>query len=147
MAVAQIELGELFYHGLGVQQSYEDAFSWYYKAAKQSQSYAQNMVGLMLLQGQGVAANPLLAALWIRKAAYQGAKQAQYQLGLLYLNGIGIEQDDVYAYGWLKIALEDQTDVTPTVLVNLVDGMTPESKESTADLVEELKAKYPSMPT
>jgi len=129
LAVAEVELAEMFYKGQGVDQSLEDAFQWYYKAAKQNHPYAQYRVGVMLLQGEGIPQNLNVGALWVRKAAYQGDKAAQYQLGLLYLDGTGVDQDDVYAYGWLKIALEKQTDLTPAVLVNLVDGNHPSALE------------------
>ena len=44
-AVAQDRLGDCYYYGKGVPQSYAEAVIWYHKAAEQGLAEAQNNLG------------------------------------------------------------------------------------------------------
>ena len=50
-------LGECFYTGRGVDQSYTAAVEWYSKAAEQDDSEAQCMLGVCYALGRGVERN------------------------------------------------------------------------------------------
>ena len=45
---AQADLGDMYYHGVGVDQDYEKALKWFELAAKQSHSRAQYNLGVLM---------------------------------------------------------------------------------------------------
>jgi TPR repeat protein len=96
-AEAQLQLGDLYYHGHGVKESDEEALRWYERAARQGLSQAQFLAGNMYAYGLGVAATDLEAD---RK------REAQYGLAILILAGKGVERDEGEAYKWMKRAAE-----------------------------------------
>jgi len=49
---AQADLGDMYYHGVGVGQDDSQAFKWFRKAADQSHSRAQYNLGVMYENGQ-----------------------------------------------------------------------------------------------
>jgi uncharacterized protein len=109
-AQAQLELGDLYYHGHGVKESDEEALRWYERAARQGLTQAQFQAGNMYAYGLGTAANDLeidrKAALYYFEAARQGHREAQYGLAILILAGKGVERDDAEAYKWMKRAAD-----------------------------------------
>ena len=56
-ATALSRLGDMFYDGTGVGQSFSDAVLWYWRAAEQGNAHAQFRLGVMYEQGQGVRKN------------------------------------------------------------------------------------------
>jgi len=103
-ALAQFNLGLMYYNGQGVLQDYKEAAKWYRLAAEQGQASAQYSLGLMHFKGQGVPENYKEAAKWYRKSAEQGFADAQTHLGLLYLLGRGVIQDNIQAHMWTNLA-------------------------------------------
>ena len=61
---AQIFLGEKYYLGLNVVQSYTESANWYKKAADQGSATAQNILGAMNEKGKGVAKDYVKAHKW-----------------------------------------------------------------------------------
>ena len=57
-------LGLLFHYGTDVEQDYEKAFKWYYKAAQQGHAKAQCNLGLLYSKGLGVPENKQAAIKW-----------------------------------------------------------------------------------
>ena len=103
-AIAQYNLGVMYYKGEGVPQSYPDAVFWYRHAAWQGDASAQLSLGLMYYNGQGTLQSYAEALTWFRKAADQGSAQAQINLGAIYANGQGVPQDYIHAHMWLSLA-------------------------------------------
>ena len=103
-AIAQYNLGVMYYKGEGVPQSYPHAVSWYRYAAWQGDASAQLELGLMCYNGQGTLQNYAEALTWFRKAADQGSARAQFNLGAMYANGQGVPQDYILAHMWLSLA-------------------------------------------
>ena len=103
-AIAQYNLGVMYYKGEGVPQSYPDAVFWYRHAAWQGDASAQLSLGLMCYKGQGTLQNYAEALTWFRKAADQGSARAQFNLGAMYANGQGVPQDYILAHMWLSLA-------------------------------------------
>jgi TPR repeat protein len=103
-AIAQYNLGVMYYKGEGVHQSYPDAVFWYRHAAWQGDASAQLELGVMCYKGQGTLQNYAEALTWFRKAADQGSAQAQINLGAIYANGQGVPQDYIHAHMWLSLA-------------------------------------------
>jgi TPR repeat protein len=103
-AIAQYNLGLMYYKGEGVSQSYPEAVAWYHLAAWQGDASAQLRLGFMYYNGQGTPQNYAEAVTWFRKAADQGSAEAQISLGAMYANGRGVSQDYVRAHVWLSLA-------------------------------------------
>jgi uncharacterized protein len=103
-ARAESLLGLLYYRGRGVQQSDNEAVSWFRRAAGQGDGAARFYLGLMYGEGRGVPQDFGEAAKWYRLAADVGDAQAQYNLGLAYARGEGVTQDVVSAHVWFNLA-------------------------------------------
>ncbi|KAF9966534.1 hypothetical protein BGZ73_000980, partial [Actinomortierella ambigua] len=116
-ADAQFELGRLYYSGEGgLLRDYSLAFEWYFKAAEQGQTQAQNNLGWMYQDGKGVAQDDAKAVDWYRLAAEQGDAKAQGNLGLMYEIGRGLHQDDLKAVEWYRLAAEQGNSTAQTNL-------------------------------
>jgi uncharacterized protein len=103
-AVAQFQLGRIYYNGLGVPQDFVEAMKWFRLAADQGHAEAQNNLGLRYLNGKGVPQDYSEAMKWFRLAADQGNAEAQFSLGLMYANSQGMPQDNVSAHMWFNLA-------------------------------------------
>ena len=104
--MAQNMLGNCYYNGQGVEQSYEKAVIWYKKAAEQGNANAQCSLGYCYDEGQGVKLSHEKAVYWFQKAAEQGYASAQCNLGVCYDNGQGVEQSYEQAAYWYKKSAE-----------------------------------------
>ena len=71
-AVAQYEIGDKFYNGDGVPQSYERALHWYRKSAAQGNYWGCFNVGKCYEHGHGVCCDRLEACRWYQKACLIG---------------------------------------------------------------------------
>lgn len=103
-ALAQCNLGNVYYLGEGTPQDYAAAAKWYRLAAEQGNASAQNNLGVMHDEGEGVPQDDREAVKWYRKAAEQGNASAQYNLGVMYDLGEGVPKDCVKAYAWLNLS-------------------------------------------
>jgi len=106
--LAQLRMGQLYYHGHGVRESDAQALQWFERAARQGLAEAQFNLGNMYAYG---LANPgpeldanRLAAQWYFEAARQRHAQAQYSLGILFLTGTGVLQNQAEAAKWIGLA-------------------------------------------
>ena len=105
--MAQYGLGLMYADGLGVEQNYAEALTWYRKAASQGCVAAQYNLGYIYQKGgPGVEQNYAEALIWYRKAADQGNIAAQYNLGIMHEKGMGVEQNDVEALTWYRKAAD-----------------------------------------
>ena len=105
-AWAQSMLGQNYKHGIGVDQSYQQASELYELAARQGDATAQFNLGGMYANGQGLDQSYERAAEYYEAAARQGLASAQYNLGAVYCNGQGVEQSNETAREWLMKAAE-----------------------------------------
>jgi uncharacterized protein len=103
-ALAQYNLGLMYYIGLGVTLDLKEAVKWYRLAAEQGHARAQDILGMMYDRGQGVPQDYKEAVKWYRLAAEQGIGSSQHNLGLMYTKGRGVPQDYVSAHMWFNIA-------------------------------------------
>ena len=101
---AQQLLGQMFYDGIGIQQSYESAAQWWESSAEKGDTLAQNDLGVLYHEGLGVDQDYQKAAFWYPAAASQGSQQAQLNIGGLWFNGDGVTQDYVLAAHWFAMA-------------------------------------------
>jgi TPR repeat protein len=103
-AAAEYCLGHVYFEGEGVPRDYDEALSWYRRAADQGYALAEASLGYMYLQGTGVARDYGEAIRWFTKAADQGNANAEYNLGSIYRSGNGVTQDFEKAVYWYKKA-------------------------------------------
>lgn len=107
-AIAQYNLGILYYKGEGLPRSLVKAFELFMKAAKQGLAEAQYNVGVMCENGEGVPKNMAMAVEWYRKAAAQKnslvSSAAQKALGVMYGKGEGVPQDFSISFKWFQKA-------------------------------------------
>ena len=76
-AMAQVNLGLMYYNGRGVPQDYAQAMKWFRLAADQGYAMAQYNLGTMYAKGQGVPQDDAQAVKWYRLAADQGDAETQ----------------------------------------------------------------------
>jgi TPR repeat protein len=122
---AQVNLGNLYMKGYGVEQDYKQAFRWYLKAALQDNAVGEGKLGLMHYYGLGVRENHGAAAGWFRAAAEQGDTGAAAILGSLYAAGDGVPKDKVQAYLWYSVAADRGNQEARDSRDGLVDEMSP----------------------
>ncbi len=103
---AQCMVGECYYYGRSVKQSYKQAYEWYMKAAEQDDPDAQYMVGECYYYGRSVKQSYKQAYEWYMKAAEQDDPDAQFKVGECYYYGMSVEQNYRQAYKWYTKAAE-----------------------------------------
>jgi len=103
---AQVNLGNLYFKGLGVAQSDNRAFDWFEKAALQGNVLGESKLAILYFYGLSVPADHREAAEWFLKAAEQGDAGAARILADLYSHGDGVEKSPEEAYLWASVAAE-----------------------------------------
>ena len=84
------ELGQLYYHGQGVEQNYSQAFDLFQKGANAGNVFCMQNQGICFYWGQGVGSDLQKAAYYNEKAADKGLPIAMYDTGLNYERGLGV---------------------------------------------------------
>jgi uncharacterized protein len=77
VALAQNNLGLMYYNGQGVPQDYGEAAKWYRLAAEQGNAEAQSNLGSMYYGGVGVPQDYVQAYMWVSLAASRFPTSAQ----------------------------------------------------------------------
>ena len=90
--MAQNNLGDAYEYGKGVEQSYEQAFYWYSKAAEKGVAIAQHSLALFYQDGKGVGKDDDKAIYWYRQAIKNGRAEAKDDLKKFY--GIDVNEED-----------------------------------------------------
>lgn len=117
---AQLQLGELYKTGQGVDQDIGQARTWFRRAANGGNILAMHRIGVMTARGEGGTANTPEAINWFEQAANRGLVDSQYNLGAIYHpsgdgeNLQGDLQDAGKAYYWYALAsLNGDDQATP----------------------------------
>ncbi len=113
-APAQKLLGNMYANGTGIGQNFNEAFSWYYLAAKQGNTEAQAAMGILFYIYKVRRTNntgttqidPKEIYNWLLQAAEKGNSPAEMVLGKIYLNGDIWEPDYQLALQWFEKAVE-----------------------------------------
>lgn len=139
---AEINLGNLYMRGLGVEQDYAMAHAWYEKAARRGHPTGQAKLGMMYLLGLGLNADPGEAARWFRRAAENGDCGAAMVLAEMHENGDGVERNPVEAFVWYSIAtdLGEQDGVDHKA--RLADGLSPAQLNSALTQINVWRVEY-----
>ncbi len=140
-AAAQVNLGNLYMKGWGVEQDYPLAQTWFRKAADQGERMAQSKLGILYYHGLGVRKDATEAANWFRKAAEQGETTAQAILGTLYAEGEGVPKDFAQAFYWYTMAEEQGNQEASRGRKSLEEEMTPGQRDEALRLLSETRRR------
>ncbi|MBL8509917.1 MAG: SEL1-like repeat protein, partial [Chitinimonas sp.] len=106
LATAQLTLGGLYLHGVGVSKDQTEAVRWYQMAAAQNVAEAQNQLALAYESGAGIAQDRVKAIELLQRAAQLGDPHAQHNLAYRYDFGDGIAENQEQALHWYRQAAE-----------------------------------------
>ena len=106
---SQYNLGAMYAKGIGIKRDYAIAYRWFYMAAHQGHTRAQNDMAVLLSSGLGVQQNKAEAYVWFLRAAEKGFADSQYNLGVMLSSGTesGMPQNLMLAYMWFEIAAQN----------------------------------------
>lgn len=102
----QNQLGIWYELGLGTEQNYELALTWFEKAAEQGYAAAYGNIGNLYYKGDGVEKDFQKFFKYSSIGADKNHPGCQYYLGLCYLKGLGVEKDYSKAFFWFKQSAE-----------------------------------------
>ncbi|CAK0781996.1 conserved hypothetical protein [Gammaproteobacteria bacterium] len=74
-AIAQYNLGVMYYEGQGVPRDYGSAVKWFLRAANQGNSDAQRSLGVLYYEGNGVPQDDVRAYMWFDLSAINGNQE------------------------------------------------------------------------
>ncbi|WJW75982.1 SPOR domain-containing protein [Thiohalobacter sp. IOR34] len=116
---ARFGLGMLYFEGVVVEQSFEEANYWFLLAAEQGFAPAQYNLGNSYRNGRGLPGDPGMAVYWWRKAAEQAFPPAQYNLATALRFGSGVDKDMDQALHWYREAAAKGHPLAQAVLEKL----------------------------
>jgi TPR repeat protein len=134
---AQLNLGNLYFKGMGIKQDYAEALRWFHLAADQNEPMAWSKLGVMHYYGLGVDKDTAEAARWFRKAAERGDAGAQTVLASLFAQGDGIRRDPLQAYYWYSRAAELGNEDGAAGRDSMEDEITPGEKDEALRMLAE----------
>ena len=115
-AHSQLQLGKLFFLGLGVDRDFKAALEWLQKSAGQGNAEAQAYLGIMLENGLDLEPDVPKALELYQRSAEQGNALGQARLARLYMAGTGVEQDVHEAAALYQRAAEQGNDEAQAVV-------------------------------
>lgn len=131
---AQLQLGELYKLGQGVDQDLGRARTWFRRAANGGNVLAMHRIGVMTARGDGGLADPGEAIGWFELAANRGLVDSQYNLGAIYHpNSEGGDtglQDAGKAYYWYSLAVKNGDSQAAPLAANVAASLTAPQRQS-----------------
>ncbi len=103
---ACVYLGEMYYAGKKLEQSYENAVKYWKMAELKNNAEARYSLSFCYAYGKGVPVNYMTAKMLAEKANQQEYPRAARILGHIYYEGLGCEQDLSQAIKYYKLAVE-----------------------------------------
>ena len=113
---AQIDLGIIYFYGLGINADLKKARNYFEKASKKNHIIAQFNLGYMYYKGLGVDTNFEKAQKLFEKVANQECIEAQHYLGEMYSDGEGVKQNDLQSAYWYEKAANNGYGKAQTLL-------------------------------
>ena len=125
-AVAQLDLGNMYYMGRPAPQDVKEAIKWWRLAAEQGKVYERgfcfwrlahlcnakfNLARVYMIGENDIPKDDKERVKWNRLAADEGHAMAQKNVGYQYFIGEHVPKDNVHAYMWLNIAGANGLDV------------------------------------
>jgi len=124
---AQLQLGEFYKTGQGVDQDLNQARIWYERAATGGNILAMHRVGVMTAQGEGGVSDLAVAIEWFKQAGDRALVDSQYNLGALYhptpdsIEG-GVQNAE-QAYFWYSLAAKNGDDQAASLAAGLAGSL------------------------
>ena len=137
---AQLQLGELYKTGQGVEQDLGQARLWFRRAANGGNVLAMHRIGVMTARGDGGPADSQEAIAWFEQAANFGLVDSQYNLGAIYHpsdEGGSSVQDAGKAYYWYSLAARNGDEQAQPLAAGVAVALSPETR---AEIDEEVAA-------
>ena len=128
---AQLQLGELFKTGQGVEQDLGQARVWFRRAANGGNVLAMHRIGVMTARGDGGVADPQEAIAWFEQAANFGLVDSQYNLGAIFhpsTDGPSAVQDAGKAYYWYSLAARNGDDQAQPLAAGVAVALSPQQR-------------------
>ena len=104
---AMLLLGNIYYTGKGVKQSYKEAVKWYEMAAEGLDSYGLCNLGYCYYYGRDIDVNYKRAYDCFSLSAYMQNPNAMYKLGDMFFYGNHVGEDKDAAFYWYCEALDN----------------------------------------
>lgn len=146
---AQLQLGELYKLGQGVEQDLAQARLWYERAANGGNVLAMHRIGVMEARGQGGPRDEAGAIKWFEKASKLGLVDSQYNLGALYHPGGGetgdVPRDAAKAYYWYSLAARNGDDQASALAAALGSTLPADRRKEIDAAVASWKAEKPDV--
>lgn len=105
-SLAFVDLGDLYFKGLGVKQDSSRAIQYYKLAAENNNSDAIWRLGLFYLKGEGTKQDFKKAKEYFELSARFNNEEALLHLGEIYLYGIGTKQDYEKSKKYFELSLQ-----------------------------------------
>ena len=112
-------VGLLWAKGYDGNQSFEEAFKWWKKAADQGYTVSMNNIGLLFANGNGFEKDPAKAFDWWFQSAFLGDAWAMNSVGDCYERGFGVAINYEHAYTWYLSAAQQGEPLSMFNLGNL----------------------------
>ena len=93
-------LGNNYFYGDDVEQSYQKAMTFYKQSADSGNSKAMVAIGNMYLNAEGAKKDISKAVSWYKKAADKGNIEADLILGNLYFFGENVKKNQILAFNY-----------------------------------------------
>ncbi|MCK5746913.1 MAG: sel1 repeat family protein, partial [Oricola sp.] len=141
---AQLQLGELYKTGQGVEQDLGQARVWFRRAANGGNVLAMHHIGVMTARGDGGPADSQEAISWFEQAANFGLVDSQYNLGAIYHpsdEGGSSVQDAGKAYFWYSLAARNGDEQAQPLAAGVAVALSPDQRASIDAQVDAWTAK------
>ena len=129
---AQLQLGELYKTGQGVEQDLSRARTWFRRSANGGNVLAMHRIGVMTARGDGGAADPSEAIGWFELAGNRGLVDSQYNLGAIYHpsedGAASPLQDAGKAYYWYSLAAKNGDEQAPALAAGVAGALNADQR-------------------
>ncbi len=144
---AQLQLGEFFKTGQGVDVDLGRARTWFRRAANGGNVLAMHRIGIMTARGEGGPADAGEAIGWFELAANRGLVDSQYNLGAIFHpTGDGTPsgvQDAGKAYYWYSLAASNGDEQAQPLAASVANALTTAQKAELDKTIAEWQARTP----
>ncbi len=138
---AQLQLGEFYKTGQGVDQDLVQARVWFRRAANGGNILAMHRIGVMTARGDGGPADTDEAIGWFERAGNLGLVDSQYNLGAIFHpstdGGASTVQDAGKAYYWYSLAARNGDEQASPLAEGVAALLTAEERQGLDETIAE----------
>lgn len=130
---AQLQLGELYKTGQGIDQDLGQSRTWFRRAANGGNVLAMHRIGVMTARGDGGPADTAEAIGWFELAANRGLVDSQYNLGAIYHPSDNAAssavQDAAKAYFWYSLAAQNGDEQATPLAAGVAGALSADQRD------------------